>query len=259
MGVNSDTVQASATTFEILVALKRLDGAGVTQLANYTGLPKSTVYNHLRTLIEAEFIVRDGELYRIGLRFLDFGVFVSDRVALVHAADSELKELATSTGELATLMVEEHSLGVYVAQEKSDRAVNTNLHIGKRVSLHQTASGKAMLAYSPRSRVEEIIDQRGLNRMTANTITDEEKLFKELDETKERGYAIDDQEWHRGLRCIAAPIRDEDGHALGAISIAGPMSRVQGERFEQELPDAILSAANVIELNIEYDDKPHRR
>lgn len=118
-------------------------------------------------------------------------------------------------------MVEEHNMGVYIAQEESEQAVNTNLHMGKRVFLHQTASGKAILAYTPRSRVEKIIDQRGLNRMTDNTVTDREELFGELDETKERGYAIDDREWYRGLRCIAAPIPAEtDVVVLAQASMA---------------------------------------
>ena len=259
METNPDGVQASTRTLRIVEALKHLDGTGVSELANHLDLPKSTVYNHLQTLMNEEFIVRDGDVYRLGLRFLDFGAFVSDRVPLVRAADDELEKLAASTGELTNLMVEEHDLGVYVDQVEDEGAVNTSLHVGKRVTLHQTAAGKAILSHLPRERVHEIVDRRGLERMTDNTITDRDALLAELDETRERGYAIDDQEWHRGLRCIAAPIRDQSDEALGAVSVAGPMSRVTGERFDRELPDAVLSTANVIELNVEHADQLRRR
>ncbi|WP_129113746.1 IclR family transcriptional regulator [Halegenticoccus tardaugens] len=252
MKKESDIIQASLTTFRVAEALKHLEGAGVTELAAHLGLPKSTVHYHLQTLMEAEFIVADDDEYRIGLRFLDFGEFVRDRVELLGAAEPALRKLAEETGEIASLMVEEHGRGVYVAREKSEGAVQTSFHTGKRVPLHQTSAGKAILAFTPRERVEEIIDRHGLPGKTPNTISDGDRLFETLDEIRERGYAYDDEEWHRGLRCIAAPIRDMDDQAIGAVSVAAPLSRTRGDRYRRDLPDAVLSTANVIELNMEY-------
>uniref|UniRef100_UPI003EBCF134 IclR family transcriptional regulator domain-containing protein n=1 Tax=Halarchaeum sp. P4 TaxID=3421639 RepID=UPI003EBCF134 len=84
------------------------------------------------------------------------------------------------------------------------------------------------------------------------TITDEEELFAELERTRERGYAIDDEERLRGLRCVAAPILSNEDRVLGAVSIAGPTNRLQGELFEEELPERLLETVNVIELNVTY-------
>jgi IclR family transcriptional regulator, acetate operon repressor len=253
MGEQKNIVQASITTLQIVVALKHLEGAGVTKLAAHLGLPKSTVHNHLQTLLQSEFVVFDGETYRVGLRFLDFGEFVRERIPLLEAAEDELAKLAEETGELAHLMIEEHGRGVYVSQAKSTDAVNTSIHVGKRVHLHQTSAGKAILAHTPDDKLDEILDRHGLERKTRETITDRGELEEELEAIRERGYAYDDEEWHRGLRCVAAPIRDMDNNAIGGVSVAAPLGRTREERYRTELPEAVLSTANVIELNMEYE------
>lgn len=252
MSKQSDVIQASVTTLRVAEALKHLEGARVTELATHLGLPKSTIHYHLRTLMQAEFIVADGNEYRIGLRFLDFGEFARDRVELLDAADPALRKLAGETGEIASLLVEEHGRGVYVAREMSEEAVQTSFHTGKRIGLHQTSTGKALLAFTPHEQIEEIIDRHGLPSKTQNTITDRDELFETLAEIRERGYAYDDEEWHRGLRCVAAPIRDLDDQAVGAVGVAAPLSRTRGERYRSDLPDAVLSTANIIELNMQY-------
>lgn len=247
-----NTVEASKTTLQVAEALKHLDGAGVTELSDHLGLPKSTIHNHLQTLIECEFVVADDNEYRIGLRFLDFGIVVTERLDILNAGPDEVDRLAEETGELANLMVEEHGLGVYVHQEYGDRAVNTNLHVGKRVNLHQTAQGKAILAHLPEKQYREILERHGLSGYTPNTTTDPEELESELAEVRDQGYAYDDEEWMQGLRCVAAPILDTDGNPIGAIGLSGPTRRFSGEFYEEELPDLVQSSANVIELNLEY-------
>ncbi len=251
---NPSMVQASLTTLRIVEALKRRDGAGVTELADHLDIPKSTVHNHLQTLKECEFVVHENGTYRIGLRFLDFGQFVWERVELVQAARNEADRLAEETGDLAHVMVEEHGLGVFVYQTGGDRAVNTNLHVGKRVHLHQTGLGKAILAYLPDDERDEILDQHGLRRRSEETIVDRDVLLDELEETRRRGYAVEDEEWIRGLRSVAAPVRDKNGYPIGSLSLTGPLSRMRGERYEETIPDRVQSAANVIELNVEYDE-----
>lgn len=262
MSSKANTVDASKTTIKVAEAIKHLDGAGVTELANHLDLPKSTIHNHLQTLIECEFIVVEDNEYRLGLRFLDFGMFVNERIDILDAARDEIDRLAEETGELVNLMIEEHGYGVYVYQAYGDRAVNTNLHVGKRVHLHQTAQGKAILTHYDDDRIDEIIEQHGLSAYTENTTTDRATLEEELATIEERGYAYDDEEWMQGLRCVAAPIRstgreDEsmNGKPLGAIGICGPTRRLSGEIYESELPNLVQSSANVIELNMEYPNR----
>lgn len=246
------TVGASETTLRILETLKELDGAGVTEVANALELPKSTVHSHLATLNENEYVVNDGGTYRAGLRFLEFGEYLRTRMRIYDVARPEIDTLAADTGELANLAVEEHGRAVYLYRAKGQRAVNLDTYSGMRVPLHCTALGKVILANLPEERVEDIVARRGLPERTGNTVTDESALQAELAEIRDRGYAFDDEERLAGLRCVAAPITANDGTVAGAISVSGPTNRVKGERFTEEIPDLLLRAANVIEINMTY-------
>ena len=248
----ANTIGALGTSLQILEALKERGSAGVTELANELKLPKSTVYSHLRTLREHEYVVREGEEYCISLKFLSLGEHTRDRMPIFEVARPEVEGLAEQTGELANLLVEEHGQGVYLFRSKGEQAVSLDTHAGMRVKLHCTSLGKAILAYLPEERVDEIIDRWGLPAQTATTITTREELEEELTAIRERGYAHDKGERLSGLRCVAAPIKNSDGHAIGAVSVAGPTSRMKGERFESEIPELVMSAANVIELNLTY-------
>ncbi|MFC4551118.1 MULTISPECIES: IclR family transcriptional regulator [Halorussus] len=249
---DGEPLQALETSFRIIEGLKELRGAGVSELARHLDLPKSTVHNHLRSLEEMEYIVREGDTYQNGIRFLGIGEQARFRRKIYDTARPEADKLATETNELSAVMVEEHGWGVFIHRAKSDQAVHIDSYPGQRIHLHSTALGKAILAYLPEHRVEEIIDDHGLPPVTENTITDREALLDELDEIRETRVAYDDEERVQGLRCVASPIRSNEDSVIGAISVAGPTSRIQDGRFEEEIPDQVLSAANVIELNITY-------
>lgn len=246
------TVQATRTSFEIVSKLNELDGAGVTELAEELGLPKSTVHNHLNTLCEEEYIVRSGDTYYVGLRFLKLGEYSRNRLKIYKTAKPEVQNLAEETGELVNLAVEEYGRCVYLDLEKGDQAVELDTYAGMQVLLHCTALGKAILAYLPNDRVDDILDKHGMPERTENTITDRDELYETLDEVRDRGYAYDAQERLSGLRCVAAPITNQNEEPVGAISVAGPTSRMKGERYHEEIPELLLDAANVIELHMTF-------
>lgn len=131
-------------------------------------------------------------------------------------------------------------------------AVQLDTHAGMRVPLQTTALGKTIMAFRPRSEVESYLDRHGLPEVTERTITDKDELFETLDQVRERGYAYDDEERVKGMRCLAAPITDQDERAIAAVSVSGPKSRMQGDRFSDEIPEQILRSANVIEVNLTY-------
>ncbi|WP_416841799.1 IclR family transcriptional regulator [Haloferax sp. DFSO52] len=250
-----NTIGALATSIRILESLKAKGSAGVTELSKELDLPKSTVYSHLRTLLEHEYVVRKGDDYCIGLKFLDYGEHGRTRMRLFEVAKPEVEALAEETGELANLLVEEHGEGVYLYRSKGEQAVNLDTHAGMRVNMHCTSLGKAVLAYLPEERVDEIIEHRGLPARTPNTVTSREELEEELATIRDQGFAYDNEERLSGLRCVSAPIKNADGIAIGAVSVAGPTSRMKGEAFESEIPERVQSAANVIELNMTYSSR----
>ena len=245
-------VNAIGTTFEILEVLKERDGCGVAELADHLGTPKSTVHDHLRSLQSLGYVVNDDGTYRVGARFLDLGGYARQRMKIYQVAKPEIKKLAEETGEHANLMVEEHGLGIFLYKTEGEDAVQLDTYAGMQVHLHTTSLGKAMLAHMPDDRVDEIVDRHGLPPGTENTITDPDELRAELREIRQRGYATDMEERVEGMRCIAAPIVGPNDDLAGAVSISGPTIRMQGEQFEEELPEEVLGTANVIAVNLTY-------
>jgi IclR family transcriptional regulator, acetate operon repressor len=245
-------VKSAETVFAVLEGLKELDGAGVTDLAAHLGMPKSTAHSYLSTLEQEEYVVREGDVYHIGMRFLEYGGYARKRNELYEVAKPEVDRLAADTGNLVNLMIEEHGWGIHLYRGEGDCAVHSISHVGTRVHLHLTAMGKAILANMPASRVDTILERQGLPDATSRTVTDRRALRAELEEIRERGHAIDDEEFVKGLRCVGVPIFDSSGDVLGAVSVAGPTHRFKREYLDTEMPTELKEAANVIELNLTY-------
>ena len=253
MAENSDdTVKTTERAIDILEYLLEHDSARLTDIAADLGLAKSTTHRHLQTLYNREYVVKEDERYYLSLRYLEFGEQARNRKEAYGLVQSKVDDLAEQTAERVQFIVEEHGKGVYVYRATGERAVQTDPGLGKRVELHSIAAGKAILAQLPEQRVNEILERHGLRKLTAQTLSSREELFIELDEIREKGYSINNQENVKGLRAIGVPIRERDGSVLGAVSISGPTNRIKGERFEDEIPDLLLGTANELELNIAY-------
>lgn len=251
-GETRQTVDATHTASRVLELLHELDGAGVTELADRLDRAKSTTHGHLATLEDHEFIVRDGDIYRLSMRFLEFAEGVKGRVGEYDIIRTEIENLAAETGEVAQFAREEHGRVVYLYKAKADRGVETASSIGKREDMYSTGLGKAILSQLSPEQREDLLSRQELREKTANTITDTDALHTELERTRERGYAIDDEENILGIRCIAAPAVGDDGTVLGAISVTGPATRMTNQRFDDELAENVRRAANVIEVNTKY-------
>jgi len=245
-------VGATNKTLRILEELRRRDGAGITELADAMDMSKGTVHNHLSTLREHEYVVKNDSTYRLGLRFLERGEYARQQTKLLKVAQSEIDELAEETGEIANLMVEEHGRGTYIYISKGQQAVNLDTHVGTRQYLHTSALGKSILSKMDDDQFEQVIERHGLPAETPNTVTSEEQLQKELDEIRERGVAFDGEERAEGIRCVAAPITDNENNLLGSVSVSGPSTRLKGDRFRQEIPEKIQHFATVIGINAFY-------
>lgn len=245
-----NTVNAVRTTFALLKALREVGGAGVTQLADRVGVPKSTVHNHLSTLQEDDWVVKDAtNQYHLGYRFVDLAHHATQRVQIYDLVTDEVDRLADESGEMALFTTEEHGMGVCLYRSVGQDAVETPLYVGYRSALHHTAVGKAILAYLPEERVHEIIDEHGLERQATHTITDRDELLTELAEIRETGVAYNRQETIHGLVGVGVPIMNQDNSVAGAISIIGPSSRMGPEQLNEEYLAMIQQSVNVIEIN----------
>ncbi|PSP82454.1 IclR family transcriptional regulator [Halobacteriales archaeon QS_1_68_17] len=246
------TIKSDETLFAVVEGIREIDGGRITDIADHTGISKSTVYRHAKTLEKHEFVVeRDGE-YHLGMRFLDFGGYVRRQNEAAKQIRPRIERLADETGELTAFVVEEYGLGVFVYRGIGSNAVGTDARIGKRFHLHALAAGKAILAELPRERVDGIVDEHGLPELTAGTITDRERLHDELDAVRDRGYAFDRQEHIKGLNAVATTVHGPDDELLGAVNVAGPSHRMKGDWFEEEIPELLLGVVNEFELDITY-------
>lgn len=248
-GESGRPVQAVDTSCRIIDALRELNGAGVTSLADHLNISKATAHNHLATLRQHEWVTKNSGTYNVSLRFIEMGEHTKNQIPVYDLVSEEIEELAEKTGEVTSFMVEEHGKGVYIHKAEGEDAVQTYSRIGDRKHLHCSALGKAILSQLPTDRVGQIVDQFGLPQHTDQTITDEDDLLEEIEHSAERGYAIDDEEVIAGLRCVAAPVIGHDQTVYGAISVSGPISRMKGEYLHEELPEIILETTTIIKIN----------
>jgi len=238
--------------FRIVEELRERNGARVSELATSLDLPKSTIHRHLKTLEKLEYVMKAGDIYHVGSQFLYVGTAVHNRENAYAHIEPRIKELASETEERVQFMIEEHGYMVYVHRETGAHAVQTNTQLGKQMPIHATSGGKAILAEMTDEEVSDIIERRGLAKITENTITDEGEFFDELQEIRENGVSYNDQEYIDGLRSVSVPVVKPSGRPLGAIGISGPLNRFKDDIYRQELPDKLLGVVNEVELNMKY-------
>lgn len=246
------TLKTIERAVQVIETIQELNGARVLEVADELDLAPSTAHGYLSTLEDNRYLVKKGEEYHIGLKFLNVGGYASHREEGYTFANQKVKELAGETGERAQFIVEEHGRGIYLHTETGNKAVQIDARIGKENYLHASSAGKMILARLPRSRVEEILDRWGLPQLTENTITTRERLYEELDQIRDRGFAFNKEESVSGLRAVGVPVMTPRGTVLGALSVSGPSNRMQEEWFHQELPKLLLGTVNEIELTISY-------
>jgi DNA-binding IclR family transcriptional regulator len=242
-------VKTALTVFRIVESVKRNGRSDLTQLSNELDLAKSTIHNHLSTLESLRYVVKEDNEYRLGLKFLDHGIYARDRYPLLEAAEGVLERLSQETGKSVWLHVEEHGLGIPIYKNLSDQTVRTAARLGKASHLHCTAHGKAMLAHFSEEYIEEVLDQHGMPAYTENTCTEREPLDRKLTEIRENEFALSDCEAAAGVRAVGSPIVEGD-RVLGAICIPGPENRMTGDYFTEELPELVSGATNELELEL---------
>lgn len=209
------------------------DGLSLTDLSEVASLPPSTTHRLLTTLEAERFVRPDPQagVWRIGVAAFFVGSAFARNRDKLSIARPYLRRLMDMSGETANLFVESEGEAICIGQIESRHAMRAITGVGGRVSLHSSGAGKTLLAYMEPTQCERLIASANLSRETQRTITDRERLRQELEETRRRGYGIDDEEHALGLRCVAAPILNEFGWAVAAISVSGPSARVPAERL----------------------------
>lgn len=217
---------------------------GVSDLARMLDMHKSTVHRLLATL-ELEGFVRQvaGGRYVLGWRLFELGEAVRGWQSARRTVLSHLQSLVDATMETAHLAVLDEGTVLYVEKVESPRPLRMPSSVGKRVPAHCTALGKVFLAGLERAQ-ELALVYRPLERFTANTIVDPDRLRDEIERVRTAGFALDHEEIEEGLMCIAAPVWDDQHITSAAVSISGPVSRV-APRLEQ-FTKAVLATTQAL-------------
>ena len=222
-----DGVQSLERAFTLLELMAE-DGGEVplSRLAIGSGLPLSTIHRLIRTLVARGYVRQlPSRRYVLGPRLIHLGE--SSSRALGTWALPHLTDLVDGTGETANMAMLDGDRVVYVAQVPSRHSMRMFTEVGRRVHLHCTGVGKALLAQLPRETACELVERAGMPRRTARTITDLDVLMAQLDRIAGQGYAVDDGEQEAGVRCIAVPVIGGPGQT--ALSVSGPEGRLPEE------------------------------
>lgn len=239
------TLQTTATSLEVLETIKRHDGARMGDIADELGLAESTVHAHLSTLHDTEYVVKEGHEYQLGMKLFHLGQQARHRTPEYQVVRTHAHDLSLELREEVSFAIAEHGRTVIVFDENTDPATE-GFQVGRYFYMHNSASGKAILAELPRERVDKIVDRWGLPRETERTITDRGALYAELDETAERGYSINDREALEGLTAFGMAVHSPDGSVLGSLDVSGPPYRLS----EDEIVASLRRTVATIEADL---------
>ncbi|WP_415033460.1 IclR family transcriptional regulator [Azonexus sp.] len=203
------------------------DTASLKQLAATTDLHPSTAHRILAAMCQARFVERqDAGNYRLGIRLLELGSIVKSRINLREVALPFMQALHEKVGESINLGIRQDDEIVYLERTSSGRSLVRVVYlVGGRAPLHLTSLGKLFLAADSQNKVRDYAKRSGLPGKTPHSLTQLETLEKALDKVRRHGIAYDDEEAELGLTCVAAPIHDEEGSIVAALSVSAPTER----------------------------------
>lgn len=236
-------VQSLERAFALLDEMAEAGGViGVSELAERTGLALPTIHRLIRTLVELRVVRQEtNRKYSLGSELLRLGEVAGRRLGAW--ARPNLSQLVQELGETSNLAVLDGDEIVYVAQVPSLHSMRMFTEVGRRVSPHCTAVGKAILAQFSDPVILEILGRTGLPKQTKNTITDVDQFMSDLVLARKRGFALDNAERELGVRCVAVAVPGAPIPA--AISISGPETRVTME-FAEKAAKVLQRSARTI-------------
>lgn len=228
------------------------DPVSLKLLAGEAGLHPSTAHRILAAMAASGFVERtDPGAYRLGIRLLELGNIVKSRINIREAALPFMEKLHARIGESVNLGVRHDDEIIYVERTSSGRSSVRVVHlVGARAPLHVTAVGKLFLVEDGPDKVRDYAKRTGLPGFTPTSLITLPALEKELERVRRHGVAFDNEEIELGLRCIAAPVRDDSGELVAGLSISAP-----ADRYNPDWAPLVKSVADEISHAIGYVKK----
>jgi IclR family transcriptional regulator, KDG regulon repressor len=251
---NENPSTAVERTLLILEAVaQREGGMSNADFSRRLKIPKSSASYILRTLERHGYLHRDHEngKYRLGMKVLALSRGALSGVDVREVALPIMRHLVNQIHITTHLAILDHGEAVYVEKVEPPSFIKMDTWVGRRMEVHSTAVGKALLAYLDPAERESIIRQRGLKKLTPHTIITVPKLMKEFERVRQLGYAVDDEENSLGARCVGAPIFNAHGKVEASIASTGAISMVTREAVPR-IAEMVKDAARRISHQIGY-------
>ena len=253
-----NVIQSLERAARILDVLSQFpQGLSLRDLSERVDLTKGTTHRILTSLAYLDFIRQNSlnKHYQLGFKLVELGNNLLSQIDFRTEARPFLVELADRTRETVHMVIQDKYEVLYIDKvEASGQPSGLRMvsMLGARVPAHCCAVGKVLLAASPEEKVVELAKIKGLARRTEHTITDPGVLLYHLKRVRKNGYALDNEENEIGIRCVAAPIYNQLGGVIAAISLSVPAIRIKARELETELKDRVVETAAKISQKLGY-------
>jgi len=249
------TIERVSTIFDVMA--QSAQGISLKELSAKVGLPKGTTHRLLSSLAYFGYVrqVSENKNYQLGFKLVELGNRLLDQLDLRGQTRPFLIDLCKRTRETVHLVVLDQNEALYIDKVESDEkpgGLQMVSRVGSRMPMHCSSVGKVFLAQLSDQELDALIKKNGLKKRTANTITDTDKLKHHLKVIRQKGFAVDDEENEKGIRCVGAPIFNQQGQVIAAISISGPTVRITKKIMQQTLKNEVIRTASDISREFGY-------
>ena len=226
-------IQSVNRAVEILRCFENRELLGITEIAEMSGLNKSTAFGIVATLAAEGLLEQDGITgrYRLGLELFRLGNLVNTSTR--RLVMPELERLVGELDETVNFVRPDGSDVVYLIKKESSHSMRICTKTGQRLPMYCTAVGKAILAYLPNPEADSIISGFQFGAYTENTVADASALMVQLQQIRKNGFSVEREEFEYGLICVAVPVLDSRGYPVAAVSCSGPKARMTEEKIAQ--------------------------
>lgn len=229
------------------------EGLSNAEISRKLQIPKSSASYILRTLESRGYLNRDGGSgrYRVGLKILSLSRGALSGLDVREVALPIMRRLMEKTNLTCHLAILDGPEAVYIEKVEPQGFIRMDTWVGRRMRVHATSVGKALVAHIPHERLEKIIAERSMEKRTPKTITTLPRLWKELEKVRVQGYAVDDEENNLGARCVGAPIFNQFGAIEASLGLSGTINQVNPQTMPR-IVEALKDAARHVSMQLGY-------
>ncbi len=250
---NGNSVKSILKAFAIIETLNEAGPLSISELSQALQMDKGTVHRLINTVRQAGYVIQNPETkkYANSIKLFEIGQKVVTRTGLYDLARPHIEALAQATGESINLGIVKDNEIIYIDKKEGMSTIKVGIKIGTSIPMYCTGMGKAVLAFMRPSIRDEIISRIQYVRYSVNTPMDQKKVEQELEDSRQKGYSMDNEEYVNDLISFGAPIFGYKGEPVAAISISFPKSRFT-EEYAREFPEMVKKAAADISRQMGY-------